>query len=452
LDTLISIATEDELSDYEFCREIVKRAINEKRKSVIKTLFEKIASVFIFRDQEKREKVIKAIYSALKNFNLQQMIEVGKETTFGNVLVIYYFTKKYKVITPENIDKVVALSELRFINDPFVLELVPLEDQMIIDLDERVGELDKQEIAKAAKICELLFVNNLLLKNEDAIKGMLILYQNSNSPELKFKGQIISSLLKRNLALFMKHLESLGKKIKNEYDLLASYDEIYDILVRINVPVFFDYKSIKFNNVLYNGNFYFLKFIDTSGNEKFLFPFEQVEFRNIQKIYDLNTAMYITPKKRIGKVLVHEIFSFRKITTVTKVLEANIKIVQNMSENEIEKKIREILKDQNITPHGPAERADIFTTKLFINNKRDLRNSAFIIKGKSYPKVNLEAIASNLLKAILLPVDIIFLVHTGILLDEPQNIFIQQCNKYEKMYCIIGPIELTRLLIAYNKL
>jgi len=81
-----------------------------------------------------------------------------------------------------------------------------------------------------------------------------------------------------------------------------------------------------------------------------------------------------------------------------------------------------------------------------------LRNSAFVIKGKGYPKVNLDSIASNILKDVELPVDIIFLIHTGILLDEAQEKFIRQCNLNKKMYCIIGPRELTKLLIAYKKI
>ena len=454
LETILSIVTEEELRDIIFWKEVIKRAISEGKIKIIGKLFEKAATVFIFGHEGFRQKLIDTIYSNLQCLELFDIIEIGKESILGNVLTIYYFVKKCKVITSQKIRILATLSALKYINDPLIFELVPLKDQLIIDVDERITELNQQEeIDKATKICEWLFSNDLIAKNEDTVKGLNILYANSSSPELRFKGDIISSLLKRRLDLFSHSLEKIyQQKITNEKDIIRYYTEIYDFLVKINVPIFFDFENLRFNNVLYNGNFFFVKYIDRLGTERLLFPFEQTELANVQKVYDLNSGMYITPKGRVGKILFHDIFSFKKSANVTKVYDKQIRKVKQLSEVEIEEKIRSILEDQNITPHGPVEKADIFTTKVLVNNERDLRNSAFILKGKGYPKVNLESIATNLLKAAELPVDIIFLVHTGVLLDEAQEQFIKQCNLHRKMYCIIGPIELTKLLIAYSKL
>jgi len=454
LHTIISIATEEELKDIAFWEEIIKRAVDEGKITIMRSLFEKAATIFIFEDNAFRQKLINVIYSALQDWKLHNVIEIGRETILGNVLAVYYCIKKHKVITSENIRTIAALSTLKYINDPFMLELIPSKDQLIMDLDERVADLNEQEhIDKSTKILEWLFLNDLVAKTEDTIKGLLILYANSTLPEFKFKSDIISSLLKKRLDLFLHSLEKFSRKnINSEEDIISHYAEIYDLLVKINIPVFFDFGNFKINNVLYNGNFFFTKFIDRLGRERLLYPFEQTELTNVQKVYDLKSRVYVTLKGRIGKILLHEVFSFKKVAKVIDVKNQHVRKVKRLSEIEMEEKIRSILKDQNITSHSPAEKADIFTTKLFVNNKNDLRNSAFILKGKGYSKINLESIATNLLKAVELPVDIVFLVYVGSILDEAQEKFIKQCTLHRKMYCIIDPVNLTRLLVAYDKL
>jgi len=129
-----------------------------------------------------------------------------------------------------------------------------------------------------------------------------------------------------------------------------------------------------------------------------------------------------------------------------------LNIVRAMRETEIEDKIRNILKDENRTADSPTEKADIITLKLKVNSKNDLRNAAFILKGKSYRKVTMDSISTNLLKATDLQVDLVFLVYTGKLLDEPLTYFIKLCNQNKKMYCIIDSRDLTRLLKAYRLL
>lgn len=454
LDIIVSILTEEELRDIELCKDVIRRAFNERNMAVIKTLFEKIGAVFVFEDEQFRQKLVACVYSFIRTLALENVIEIGKDSVVGNIIVLYYFVKKHGIITPQKIRELAVLSTLKFIKDPFMVELIPSEDRFVIDLDERVKESNRRdEIEETAKVCEWLFANGMIIESEDTIKGILLLYENSESPELRFKGTIVSSLLKKRLDLFTHSIETIfNKEIKNEMGLIKNYSEIYGLLLKINVPVFFDFKNFRFNNVLYNGNFYFMKLLDMSGTERLLFPFEQIELDKVQKVYDLSTGTYVTPKGRLGRVPLYEIFSFRKVKKVPEVSDEQTKATRKLSETEIEEKIRGILRDQNITSHGPAERADIFTTKLFVNNENDLRNSAFIIKGKGYPKVYLGSVAVNILKAVELPVDIVFLVHTGSILDEAQEKFIKQCDLNRKMYCMIDPIELTGLLIAYNKI
>jgi hypothetical protein len=180
-------------------------------------------------------------------------------------------------------------------------------------------------------------------------------------------------------------------------------------------------------------------------------PFDEISYTEVQKVFDLQNGAFVSPTGRIGKITIHDVYSFRKTREISEATEEQLEITKKMSENEIEKTIREILQDQNITSHSPAEKADIYQHKLFVNNEKDLRDVAIIIKGKSYAKITLSDIASNLLKAVDLPVQLIFIVHTGILLDEPREKFINQCDRAKKMHCIIDVVDLTRLLLAYNK-
>jgi len=181
-------------------------------------------------------------------------------------------------------------------------------------------------------------------------------------------------------------------------------------------------------------------------------PFDEVDSAIVQKIFDLDNHMFVTPFGRIGKLQLSDIFSFKKIRGITSVSDEMIGICKNLSENEIGEKIRDILHDQNITAHSPAELTDIYIQKLFLNNEADLRDAAIILKGKGYPKITLTHVASNILKAVDLPVQVVMLVHTGILLDIPREKFTTQCERAKKMYSIIDATDLTRLLVAYDKL
>lgn len=163
---------------------------------------------------------------------------------------------------------------------------------------------------------------------------------------------------------------------------------------------------------------HFAKVLYESGDAGLLMPFEEIAPNHVQKVYDLETADFVTPKKRIGKILLHDVFSFRRGQQVVDVTGEQVDLAKSLYEIEIEKKIREILQDQNITSHSPAEKMDVYTMKLHINNEKDLRDVGMILKGRGYPTINLDSIASNILKAVDLPVHIVFLVHTGILLDE----------------------------------
>jgi len=454
LNVILSIISEEDLKNLEFCKQLLLRAFQERNDLVIKSLLGKISSVFVFSNEQYRKEVIEYIYNLVHPLKVENLLNLGKESILGNVLIIYYFVKEISPLTSEKIETFVKLSELKYAKDSLTLELIPITDVIIIDLNENVGSTNKSsDIEKCIEICELFFSNGLIARTIDTIAGMLILYKSAAKAELRFKGDIVDSLIKKKLDVFLTLIKKVLEDVKDKEDLIKYYDEIYDILLRTDIPVFFDSDKIYVDfDSLYNGNFYFAKVLDKLGNIDLILPFDKRDVSQIQKVYDVNTGNFITPRGRIGKLLIYDVFSFRKVREVTRILEEQISFVRKLHETEIEQSIREILHDQNITTHSPVEKVDVYTLKLYVNNESDLRDAGMILKGRGYPKVNLDSVASNILKAIDLPVHIIFLVHTGVLDDVAREKFINQCNRAKKMYCIVDAEDLARLLMAYNKM
>lgn len=96
--------------------------------------------------------------------------------------------------------------------------------------------------------------------------------------------------------------------------------------------------------------------------------------------------------------------------------------------------------------------ADIFTTKIKINNEEDLRNVAFIIKGKSFKSITSKDVAHQIIKACRLSVDLVVLAHVGTLADDAKIDLIEQCNLRRRMYAIININDLAKILLAYNEI
>lgn len=454
LDALLSIAHDEDFKNITFCKQLIQRAFQERNTVAIKSLLEKMSATFVFADKEFRRQIIEYLYRWTRSLAVDVVLDLGRDSILGNVCVLFYFITQIGPVTSEKIETFAKLSKLKYIKDPLALELIPTNAAIILNLDEKVNAINKpREIEESIEICELLFMNGLLARTNDTITGMLMLYQNSSQAKHKFKAQIVFSLLEKKLDVFLSLIKKIIKDVDDEDGLIAHYVEIYDLLVRTGLPVFFDFNKVSLElDSLFNGNFYFAKVLYESGDVGLLMPFEDIAVNHIQKVYDLETADFVTPRKRIGRILFHDVFSFRRVQQVADVTEEQVDLVKSLYEIEIEKKIREILQDQNITSHSPAEKIDVYTLKLHINNEKDLRDVGMILKGRGYPTINLDSIASNILKAVDLPVHIVFLVHTGILLDEAREKFVKQCRRARKMYCVIDSVDLTRLLCAYNKL
>lgn len=450
-DILLSMATDNDFKDIDFCKKLIDRAVEEKSIDVIRNLLGRISSTFVFSTEDFRKAIIDCCYSAFRQWTFREIFEVCKESVLGNVLVIVYVLKKMNVITIDRVEALADLLSLNQIDDPIIFEYVSTPGIVILDLNESVKSIDVLIIEKAAQACELFFAGGKLEKSKESIQSMLVLYENSERPEFKFKGNILSSLLNKRMDLFLSLLKKISKSIEDEQSLKANFVNVYELLIRAGIPIFFESRLFKFeNDRFYNANFYFALLKDKKGVDRLVMPFDEVDSADVQKVFDLENRLFVTPVGRIGKIQLKDIYSFRKVREVNEVSEGQLSICRNLSENEIEAKMRHILHDQNITSHSPAEIADIYIHKLFLNNELDLRDTAVIIKGRGYPKITLKHVASNILKAVDLPVQIVLLVHTGILFDEPREKFVNQCARAKKMYSIIDVADLTKLLLAYN--
>jgi len=454
LRVILSIIGEEELRNPEFCRKLLKRAFQERDNLVTKSLLQKLSRVFVFSDEDYRRELVEYTYDLAQHLKIEELLELGKESVFGNILLLYYFAKNISPLTSEKIETFVKLYELKYIKDPLTLELLPVKEVILLTLDEKVTAINKiSDIDKCIELCELLFANATIAKTFDAINSMLFLYKKSSKAELRFKGEIIRSLLEKRLDMFLSLVQKILKEVREQDDLIKQYDDVYVFLRESGVPVFFDFNKVFIDfDYLYNKNFYFAKVLDKTGNKKLIQPFDKINADHVQKVYDPCTGSFTTPIGRSGKIRLQDIFSFRKICEVIRVSEEQITFVKNLRETEIEQRIRKIIHDQNLTSHSPTEKVDVYTLKLCVNNENDSRDVGMILKGRGYPKVTLEAVASNILKAIDMPIHILFLIHTGILDDVAREKFINQCNLAKKMYCIVDAEDLARLFIAYNKM
>jgi len=445
--------SEKDFRDIKLCKTLIKRAFREGNLKAVRSLLDKMGAIFVFSTEDIRKEIMEYLYPEVNSLSFDVLFEIGKESVLGNVVVIYYFLKKIGVITPERLEIFSVLSGLDHIEDPLIFDFIPTKEVLILDLNERVKSLVKiPTIGKAIEVCELFFTSGRLEKSRETVSALSLLYRHSRRAEQKFKGSIISALLNKRLDLFLSLVKKIYKDAESKSGLIKHYIEIYDLLVRVGVPVYFEFNNLRCEfGRFYNDNFYFARIRDKIGNEHFLFPFEQIDAVQVQQAFDLETEAFVTPIGRIGKILLHSVYSFRKVREITEVTKEQVEITRRMLEDEIEEKIREILQDQNITSHGPAEKTDIYEHKLLVNNQNDLRDVGIIIKGRGYPKIPLRDVAANILKAVDLPVQIVFLIHTGILFDESREKFTNQCNRAKKMHCVVDPTDLTKLLIAYNK-
>lgn len=451
LNTILEILDERELENLTFFKRIIQRISREGDLISLSRLMKKANTNFIFGDESYKEQLLKLLIPLLIIEDNPELMVICKRSILGSIAYLCSFINRYQVVTLNELKEYSKLAKLDLL-DETSLRLIPKKYFLRLNLDERVKEsLFKSTINDVIQISEILFQGQILVPCKDTVISLQRLYEGSDKPGFEYKGRIISALLEDKIDVFLAYLSRIHpKNFSAESDIIDNYIEIYNFLRRHSIPVFYDFSNIKTNRTLFNGNFYFLMIQVRDGTKKLLTPFQMVDINDVQKIFDLNTGTFMTPKCKFGRLTITDIFSFRKTDTNIVPIKQQIDIVKNLSEDEIEEKIRLILKDLNPTPHGPTERLDIISLKLRINNEDDVRIGGFIIKGKGYPKVTLGAVSNNIVKAVFSPIDLIILVHTGTLLDEALVYFIKLCEVTSKMYLVFDARELVKLFISYE--
>ena len=153
-------------------------------------------------------------------------------------------------------------------------------------------------------------------------------------------------------------------------------------------------------------------------------------------------------------IKIHDIDEFSEIKAIpdASMSEKTLSNIRNLDEkSEMERFLREILYDPNVTPHGPTEIADILTSHMHVRG--DKRLAAFVLKGKSFQRVSSRYVTHQFAKLRQIPeLGLMVFGAVGNIQDDAQRDFVQTAIDAGCDYLIIDAQDWARLLIAYEKI
>jgi len=449
-ETLIEIISEEDFHNIPLFDKVARRVFSIGDPEIIRLLLRKLRFSFLANDESYRMHVLESLSNLATKFSRKELVQICVDTLVGNYLIILVLSKQNPVLNVESVENFVdVMPYLTCIEDLYLFGF-PYQGQVLLEIDERVENLKQEVIKKLLTSCNILYGIGFFHKSREAVESFRNLYNASEKPEDHLRAQLISSLLHRDINRFSKIMQRFGFKITSERQIIAEYFGLWKHFERLSIPIFLDIRNLRFNKVLYNGNFYFLRYKNFEGKEQLVYPFSQVDLSEVNKIYDPRVDTFYTPRERYGRLLLGDIYSFREVQRISEPNHKSVKEITSMSEDEIECRIRGILKDANLTSHSPVELADVLTLNLFVNNPDDLRLSGFIIKGQSFGVVHLNTIAGQLLQVSHSPVEMVFLAHVPSIDDRALQYFIRECESKQKNYCVVDRNDLARLFMAYN--
>ncbi|KYC52171.1 MAG: hypothetical protein AMQ22_00948 [Candidatus Methanofastidiosum methylothiophilum] len=441
---------------------IYEELLESKDLSLLSFFFKKIHNIYLEMMLEERSEFTNQLSLILFNKlflsklneselskTLSDNINYFNTSIVGNHVWLNILSDNVPLLCNKNIEILMSLDKLDYKKD-ILLSDIKFNKKIGLQLDERIKDNIKNQII--INSIWFLFVIELLEKNKYLIDSFVNVYRSIEDIEAKLKTNLFNSLLTKNKENFLYAL----KKIYLEFESIERIEDIdllnlFDKLISIRFPAFFDTENIEYNGVVYNRNFFFLRYQDIAGKNVTLFPFEQIELKNVHKIYDMYSKNYFTPSEHYGKLSLEDVYSFSKTITIDKIHDKIKNKIAVLSEDEIERLIRKVLNEEGQTPHTSIEIADIYSHKIRINNENDERNAAFILKGSSAkPQITLKTVAHQILKAFDLNADAIFIVFNTALADDAKNKFIEECKIRKKMFGIIDINDLTKLYMAYS--
>lgn len=449
IDTVLQIVAEEDLLDLSTAKRIAGRVFVANDLRVVSHFLRKLRFAFLRRDGVYRMDLIEHLMKGIKSFDEKDIIRSCQGSIVGNILVIYMFLSNYELIDDEKIGILQDLSKLKFLDDEDFRYFIPFDMKFKIAIN---AETDKgfqaPLIDGPISTLEILMIGDLLEESENTIRNILSLY--GKSKNFSKKKQIFEFLLDGEYSHFLAGLKDISGTFN---DFVEDYRDIYCFLLEKRIPVFFNYLNIEFSDEFSNKNAYPVLYRDRKGQETLLAPFHSLPIEDVgetTEIFDISSNEWIKLKWDFGKYSPSEIFSFRETSSSKNPTEKDIEKVKDLCEKDIEKFLGSILHDHNITHHGPGERADLFTVKLLLNNENDKRNAAFILKGKGLGNIHLKDISHQIYKACKLSVDIVVLVFTGNLDDDPRQCLIDNCRMKKKAWCIIDSFDLAKILLAHR--
>lgn len=396
---------------------------------------------------------MKDVEKALTYYDLENLFELCHDSFFGNLIWLDLLIEDSGGIIESSMVKLLKyVPKLEYIED-IVFIRPNFGRKMLIRLNEDLPEgIDKKEIITALRLLMQIDVVELDKELISSFKTLLRYSQDSNDRKVLM---LIELLEKCDIDALIREYKALtGKPAEKLEDLDLKI--FYERLIKVGCPVFFNQRKIKYNGVVYNGNFFPLKYVDVQGSRRILKPFEQIPIKYVQKLHNPIRDIWFHPQERPGKIALDDIFTFREISRVHRdKIKSDTELISKigeMSEDDIENKIRSIVGEIGSTKHTPIEEVDVFLCKIRINNEHDLRNAGIVIKkGSKRKQITLRDLGHQLLKAVDNDaIDLIILIHIAPIADDVRTKLINLCNKLNKMYCIVDVAELARLLTAYN--
>lgn len=452
LDTLLTIKQENEFQDIQYCIRILERIFSENRRDLLDRFVTKITPVFYYADDEFRKQIILTLYSLTRNFDDATVKLLLTNSVIGNLVLLHRLLENGQLMQSNDLTKLHIIWDMQYLHDEDVLRVYPFNSTLTLNIQNQISVVnDEQILSRIIESAEVLFHEGFIKRNRDSILSFYNIYSASNSPKNKLKAELINAMLEEKIDLLASLMAKLGIDDLSRENMINKYEEIYKSLLSFRLPIYFEADNLIVKDNTTNDNFYFLIYTDMQGNISILFPYKSTDSRTIQKVFDPHTNSFLLPKGRIGKLSIEEVHSFSKIGTVKHVDDSKVKAVKDLYETQMEDMIRQILKDYNRTADSPAERIDVLPLKIQISGPDDLRNAGFILKGRNR-RVNLKEFGANLLKAIELPIDIIFFIYNGTVEDEPIEHLIKRSNEKRTMYCVLDAYDFARLLVAYEKI
>lgn len=451
-ETLMELIREEDFQDISLFDKVAKRVFSLRNPEVTRIFLRKLRFSFLADDESYRICILESLARLSSNFSLEELFSICFDTLVGNYLVILILLKRKPIVNVESIKGIISIvPNLQYLKDLYLFGF-PYKEEALLQIDERVRNLKQEEIKNLEISCNILFSIGFFHRSRGTVESFHNIYRAMKEQDYHLRAGLISSLLEGSFEQFSLIMQRFGYPITSEKQVIPEYFELWKSLEKLSIPVFLDIRNLRFNRVLFNGNFYFLRYKNFQGEERIIFPFAQVDLSEVSKIYDPQADIFYTPRERYGRLLLRDVHSFREVLKVDKPDHKSVATITSMSEDEIESKIREILKDANLTSHSPVELADVLTLNLFVNNPDDLRLSGFIIKGQSFGTIHLKTIAHQLLPVSHSLVEAVFLVHIPSMDDRALQYFIKQCESRQKNYCVVDRNDLARLFIAYKML